>query len=594
MPRYSRRAARQIIHIPRVALSLAVVLLALMVPVTFGAVLAPPAAAQTALPAEEKILFTSNGDIWSMNPDGSQETNLTNTRSFVESVPVMSPTDSKIAFVGTASGAEAHDYYVVGSDGKGRVKLTDVAASCLCDLGAPTWSPDGTRIAYVNDRVIYAMDADGSGQTNLTGASESVADPHDPDWSPDGTKIAFASLGDIFTTNADGTGQVDNLTNTSEWDDPREIEPAWSPDGTKIAYRNESVDELFVMNADGSGEHAGLSNARSSDKAQPAWSPDGARIAYHGYDAGHKIFAIAADGSGEQFNLTDAAAGTTIDMSGMNPDWGMLVTALDTTITAKPDSSTTDTSASFSFSSTRPGSTFNCSLDGAPFAVCTSPQRYPEGLTEGSHTFKVQATDAAGNTDPTPATFTWKVDTTAPTVTITGGDSGFVSWDDTSFFFTSSEADATFECMFDTDDAANFAPCSPWHDYMNASEGPHVFRVRATDPAGNKSAIVSRSWTVDTVNPTGSIAINGGATTTRSRTVTLRLSADDAAPSSGLNGMRLGNCASGPGCFTAWQPYATSKSWTLSKGAGTKTVYVHYRDRAGNLILLKDTIKYRP
>jgi large repetitive protein len=142
----------------------------------------------------------------------------------------------------------------------------------------------------------------------------------------------------------------------------------------------------------------------------------------------------------------------------MYPDWGMLVTVLDTTITAKPANSTPDTSASFSFSSTRPGSTFVCSLDGASFTDCTSPHQCPEGLTEGSHTFKVQATDAAGNADPTPAAFTWKADTTAPTVTITGGDSGFVSWDDTSFFFTSSEADATFECMFDTDDAANFAP----------------------------------------------------------------------------------------------------------------------------------------
>ncbi len=58
--------------------------------------------------------------------------------------------------------------------------------------------------------------------------------------------------------------------------------------------------------------------------------------------------------------------------------------------------------------SSRPNSvtTFNCSLDAAAFAACTSPQTY-SGLTNGSHTFQVRAVDAAGNVDPTPATYTW-------------------------------------------------------------------------------------------------------------------------------------------------------------------------------------------
>src|SRR5439155_968720 len=59
------------------------------------------------------------------------------------------------------------------------------------------------------------------------------------------------------------------------------------------------------------------------------------------------------------------------------------------------------------------GSTFQCALDGGGFAPCASPQTY-SALASGNHTFQVRATDPAGNTDPTPASFTWTVDTAAP------------------------------------------------------------------------------------------------------------------------------------------------------------------------------------
>ncbi len=74
------------------------------------------------------------------------------------------------------------------------------------------------------------------------------------------------------------------------------------------------------------------------------------------------------------------------------------------------------TEATFTFSTDETGATFECSLDGAAFAACTSPQSYP-GLGVGSHTFQVRAVDGAGNTDPTPDSFTWTV--SAPPVLTT-------------------------------------------------------------------------------------------------------------------------------------------------------------------------------
>jgi glucose/arabinose dehydrogenase len=84
----------------------------------------------------------------------------------------------------------------------------------------------------------------------------------------------------------------------------------------------------------------------------------------------------------------------------------------DTTIDAGPTGTTASASASFDFSATEPGSTFECRLDGGAYAPCSSPKAY-SGLANGSHAFDVRATDPAGNVDPTPASRSWSVDAPA-------------------------------------------------------------------------------------------------------------------------------------------------------------------------------------
>ena len=143
-------------------------------------------------------------------------------------------------------------------------------------------SPDGARIAFtrvfpsdISD--IFVMNADGSGQTNLTNTS--TADVR-PDWSTDGARVAFGSHPvsnwEVFVMNADGSDQT-NLTNNPALD----WGPNWSADDTKIAFETDRTGdfEIFVMNADGSGQ-TNLTNSPSTFDADPDWSPDGTKIAF--------------------------------------------------------------------------------------------------------------------------------------------------------------------------------------------------------------------------------------------------------------------------------------------------------------------------
>jgi hypothetical protein len=84
------------------------------------------------------------------------------------------------------------------------------------------------------------------------------------------------------------------------------------------------------------------------------------------------------------------------------------ITPPETTITSGPKAKTTSKSATFEFASNETGSTFECSLDGAPFVACTSPDSV-KAKKSGSHNFQVRARDAAGNVDKTEATYLWKL-----------------------------------------------------------------------------------------------------------------------------------------------------------------------------------------
>ncbi|HXG08499.1 MAG TPA: Calx-beta domain-containing protein [Gemmataceae bacterium] len=223
-------------------------------------------------PDGTKIAFASNRDgdfeIYVMNADGTNQVRLTNNNA-IDYQPTWSPDSTQIAFTSLRDGNA--EIYVIDTDGTNETRLTNNLANDL----EPTWSPDGTKIVFTSDRdgnfEIYVMNPNGTGQTNIT--NNPAADT-EADWSPDGSRFAFASNrdgnGEIYVMNADGSG-VTRLTFVPAVD----LGPAWSPDGTQIVFTSvrDGQDEIYLMNADGTNQ-VRLTNNPESDFL-PTWQPTG-------------------------------------------------------------------------------------------------------------------------------------------------------------------------------------------------------------------------------------------------------------------------------------------------------------------------------
>jgi len=214
-------------------------------------------------------------------------------------------------------------------------------------------------------------------------------------------------------------------------------------------------------------------------------------------------WSLPADGNAALRALaTDVGSNTGADVVNVTVDRTRPVSSID----SSPADPTNATGASFSFSGSEGGVTFRCHLDGAPFVACSSPKSY-SSLADGSHTFEVEATDAAGNVESTPKSFTWTVDTAAPNTSITANPSDPSSSTSADFSFTSTEGGSTFACELD---GGGFGACASPASYTGLADGSHTFKVKANDAAGNADASAAVfTWTIDATAPGGGLTDPG-------------------------------------------------------------------------------------
>ena len=232
----------------------------------------------------------SGGNVFSVASDGSGLTRLTKLKG-MEGDSSWSPDGSRIAFVRARNPRRGpYEIWSMNADGGGLTQLTRHRGFSI----APAWSPDGTKIVYATDTGaehlrLYVMNADGSGKQRLT-RNRRGTDYVDPQWSPDGARIAFAILksGDTpraFDSSIASIDAVDggNLRRLTPRRGPDELNPNWSPDGASIAFEvNRLFDarqsDIWVMDADGSGKRR-LTKTKVYE-TYPVFSPDGTRIAF--------------------------------------------------------------------------------------------------------------------------------------------------------------------------------------------------------------------------------------------------------------------------------------------------------------------------
>jgi Tol biopolymer transport system component len=241
--------------------------------------------------------------VFAVNADGSGLDQLTNFPWWAET-PSWSPNGTHIAITGIRPEAafmdgnasadharrigHSHGIYVMNADGSHVVRLISGDGQPVL----PAWSPDGTSIAFIEwapgcpvfpsclARHVMLMNADGSGIRQVTSGPNF---DFRPTWSPDGSKLAFERDSDVFshtaiyTVNRDGTG-LSKVVNVACCPDP-----AWSTDGTKIAFWNGELPGLQVVNVATkvvtTVAVASRLGGGQTDERWASWSPDGRWLA---------------------------------------------------------------------------------------------------------------------------------------------------------------------------------------------------------------------------------------------------------------------------------------------------------------------------
>jgi Tol biopolymer transport system component len=227
--------------------------------------------------------------------------------------PRWSPDGGRIALL--SDRRELTDIHVMNADGSGRRSVLRFRLNRTIDRVAPSgtalgWSPDGTMICFVGERVnrdrLYLVEVD------RPGAVEAVELPLDeirsPDFGPGGGRIALsgvrAGVSDVYVLDLETRG-LRRLTSDRSHDES----PRWRPDGREIVYVSErgGQTDLFAVDT-ATGEAARLTDTFSMER-DPAWSPDGTRLAYSSDAGGVYDLWVMEKGTGKASRLTRVKGG---------------------------------------------------------------------------------------------------------------------------------------------------------------------------------------------------------------------------------------------------------------------------------------------
>lgn len=276
-------------------------------------------------PTTAKIVFAShrdgNREIYIMNPDGTQQVNLTRHKADDVS-PVFSPTGEQILFASNRDRPQvpwSWDLYLMDADGKNVRRVFEKSE----DRRHPVWSPDGKQIAYkrFDGGVGYLYIATSDGKDE-----ERVAIGGSPTWAPDGTEIAYISE----VSDRPRRMRLINVRTKKQTFLPFPKKPtwvrspAWSPSGDKLAFswlnrvelRREDFqrETIYVVNRDGTGLQQIIDEAGPA-AYEPVWSPTGDELLYIQADDVDAplpirlhIFKVALNG-GQPVQLTHVGAG---------------------------------------------------------------------------------------------------------------------------------------------------------------------------------------------------------------------------------------------------------------------------------------------
>ena len=304
------------------------------------------------------------------------------------------------------------------------------------------------------------------------------------------------------------------------------------------ASSSTSASFAFTASDAGPGFECSIDGGAFADCSSPT--------SYTGLSEAAHTFAVRAEDAAGNLDPTPAAHAWTVDLTA--PNTSFLSTP------ANPSASPTPT---FGLGSTETPSTFECDLDSGGWAPCSTPLTTPF-LGDGSHTLKARATDAAGNTDASEVTFTWLVDATAPTGSVTspanGADVGGTIVLAGNSADTGGSGVATVVFQRSPASAGSWTNQAASWDTTAQADGDYDLRVVTTDNAGNVFTSAAITVTVDNTDPALSVVAPNPVNLATADPATVSATATD--DGSGIANVRFDQCAEdSPACL--------SDSWVL-------------------------------